>query len=201
MAQQMTDEQRLQSLEQYNAYEHLVEIRDKQGNIKKYYPAAWRLYELRLKFPHITIESEIVHMDVEHNMVVVKAWIFDGKTYGDSERRASAYKQGLFSALDKVETAAKARASRDFGISTELALDMDEEVVGALSNGGSTLQPEALEAIKAEVKTLGLAHNAQQWQAWKKKVLGRDLPDNRLSDAHIGKLNAAIEQHRNNQAA
>src|SRR6266516_423039 len=129
MAHEMNETQRLQALEQYSAYEHLVEIRDKQGNIKKYYPAAWRLYELRLKFPHITIESEIVHMDVEHNLVVVKAWIFDGKTYSESEWRASAYKQGLLSALDKVETAAKARASRDFGISTELALDIEDEVL------------------------------------------------------------------------
>jgi len=32
-------------------------------------------------------------------------------------------------------------------------------------------------------------------------VIGRDLPDNKLSAAHIGKLNPAIEQHKNNQAA
>jgi len=200
MAHEMNETQRLQALEQYSAYEHLVEIRDKQGNIKKYYPAAWRLYELRLKFPHITIESEIVHMDVEHNLVVVKAWIFDGKTYSESERRASAYKQGLLSALDKVETAAKARASRDFGISTELALDIEDEVLPTTPETTSE-RADALATIKAEVKTLGLAHNPQQWATWKKSVLSRDIPDNRLSAAHISKLNAAVEQHKNNQAA
>jgi len=115
------------TLESYSAAEHLVQIRAKDGTLKDYLPANWRIYELRLKHPNITIESEIVHMDPEHNLVVVKAWIFDGKTYAESERRASAYKQGLLSALDKVETGAKARAARDFGISTELALDMDEE--------------------------------------------------------------------------
>src|SRR3989442_1436857 len=149
MAHQMNDEQRLQALEQYNAYEHMVEIKDKQGNAKQYYPAAWRLYELRLKHPHITIESEILHLDQEHNFVIVKAWIFDGRTYAESERRASGTKQGLLSALDKVETAAKARASRDFGISTELALDMDEEI----APGGQDAS-EALATVKAEVKEL-----------------------------------------------
>src|SRR5437868_7957063 len=127
MAHEMNDEQRLQALEAYNAAEHLVEIRAKDGTMKPYYSANWRLYELRLRHPTITIESEIVHMDVEHNLVVVKAWIFDGKTYSESERRASAYKQGLLSALDKVETGAKARASRDFGIGTEYALDIEGE--------------------------------------------------------------------------
>src|SRR5947209_20245976 len=117
-----------------------------------YYPANWRLYELRLRHPTITIESEIVHMDVEHNLVFVKAWIFDGKTYAESERRASSYKQGLLSALDKVETGAKARAARDFGIGTEYGLDMDEEITPA---GGQDAS-EQLATVKAEVKTLGL---------------------------------------------
>ncbi|MFL5591836.1 MAG: hypothetical protein ACJ797_14420 [Ktedonobacteraceae bacterium] len=196
MAHVMTDEQRLQALEAYNPQEHLVDIRDKQGNIKQYYPAAYRLYELRLRFPNITIESEIVYMDQEHNLVVVKAWIFDGKTYSESERRASAYKQGLLSALDKVETAAKARASRDFGISTELALDFEDDAVDTPAS-----QAEALVTIKAEVKTLGLARNPSQWSAFKKKVIGRDLPDTKLTAGHIAKLTAAIEQHKNNQAA
>ena len=129
MAHQMNDEQRLQALEQYSPAEHLVQIRAKDGTLKDYYPAAWRLYELRLKFPHITIESEIILLDVEHNLVIVKAWIFDGKTYAESERRASGTKQGLLSALDKVETAAKARASRDFGIGTELALDFEDDAI------------------------------------------------------------------------
>src|SRR6266852_6307905 len=151
MAHQMNDEQRLQTLETYSPAEHLVQIRAKDGTLKDYYPANWRLYELRLRHPTITIESEIVHMDVEHNLVFVKAWIFDGKTYAESERRASSYKQGLLSALDRVETGAKARAARDFGIGTEYALDMEAEDTPAGQDTG-----EALASVKAEVKTLGL---------------------------------------------
>lgn len=111
----------------YNAHEHLIQIKGRDGQQKEYYPAAWRLYELRYRHPHITIESEIVHLDQEHNFVIVKAVIYDGKTYEESSLRASSMKQGLLSALDKVETAAKARAARDAGVSTELALDSEPE--------------------------------------------------------------------------
>jgi len=197
MAHQMNDEQRLLALETYSPAEHLVQIRAKDGTLKDYYPANWRLYELRLRHPTITIESEIVHMDVEHNLVFVKAWIFDGKTYAESERRASSYKQGLLSALDKVETGAKARAARDFGIGTEYALDMEAEDEEADEGKRGVILAE----VKEAVKTLGLVHNLQQWQVWKKTVIGRDIPDERLSAGHIAKLKRAVEQAKSNQAA
>jgi hypothetical protein len=47
----------------YNAHEHLIQIKGRDGQLKDYLPASWRLYELRLRHPHITIESEIVHLD------------------------------------------------------------------------------------------------------------------------------------------
>ncbi len=180
------------TLDIYNAADHLVEIKAKDGSMKPYYPANWRLYELRLRHPMITLESEIVHMDVEHNLVIVKAWIFDGKSYSESERRASAYKQGLLSALDKVETGAKARAARDFGIGTEYALDMEAEETPA---GGQDTS-EQLTTIKSDLKTLNLVRNPSQWQAWKKQVVGRDLPDNKLSSVHIAKMHKALEAHK-----
>src|SRR5207253_819564 len=120
------DQERIALLKNYNPKEHLVKLNTKQG-MKDYYPAGWRLYELRLRFPMITIESEIVTMNAETNFVIVKAWIYNGETYATSTLRGSGFKQGLLSELDKVETRAKARAARDCGISTELALDMDDD--------------------------------------------------------------------------
>jgi hypothetical protein len=185
------------TLDAYVASEHLVQIKAKDGSLKEYYPAAWRLVELRLRHPHITIESEIILLDVEHNLVVIKAWIFDGRTYAESDHRASGTKQGLLSALDKVETGAKARAARDFGISTELALDMDEETTGA---AGGQDASEQLTAIKSELKTLGLVRNPSQWAAWKKTAIGRDLADNKLTAGHIAKMKAALEQAKSKAA-
>src|SRR6266700_4628783 len=193
----MNDEQRLQALEQFNPGEHLVQIRAKDGTMKDYDPANWRLYELRLRHPTITIESEIVHMDVEHNLVILKAWIFDGKTYAESEWRASAYKQGSLASLDKVETGAKARAARDFGMGTEYALDMESDDEHA-TDGKPTI---SLAEVKEAVKTLNLVHNLQQWQAWKKAVIGRDVPDEKLSAGNLAKLKRAIDQTKNGQAA
>src|SRR6266496_3450933 len=100
----MNDEQRLQALEQFNPGEHLLQIRAKDGTMKDYYPANWRLYELRLRHPTITSESEVVHMAVEHNLVILKAWIYDGKTYAESEWPASASNMGSLASLDKIAT-------------------------------------------------------------------------------------------------
>ncbi|HYU74205.1 MAG TPA: hypothetical protein VEL31_16160 [Ktedonobacteraceae bacterium] len=126
------------TIETFDLSAHLMQIKAKDGTMKDYLPANWRLYALRLKHPHITIESEIIHMDVERNLVVVKAWIYDGKTYSESDHRASSYKQGLLSSLDKVETAAKARASRDFGIGTELALDFEDDGIDTGAGQGTS---------------------------------------------------------------
>src|SRR3989440_4523432 len=82
-------------------------------------------------------------------LIVVKAWIFDGKTYAESERRASAYKQGLLSTLDKVETGAKARAARDFGIGTEYALDIEAEDEQSSAGKPTVTLAEVKDAVKA----------------------------------------------------
>ncbi len=103
--------------------------------------------------------------------------------------------QGSLSSLDKIETGAKARAARDFGIGTEYALDMEEEAPAGQDAS------EQLATVKAEVKELGLARNPQQWTAFKKKAIGRDLPDNKISSVHIVKLRSAIEQAKSSQAA
>lgn len=127
MAQQMTKEQRLQILETYNPSDHLIEVaKDKERKAVMYYPAAWRLYELNLRYENANFKSEILHINPEKDFVIVKAYLYLGKDYETSEKKAEAMKQGRISNLDKVETAAKARAARDFGIGTEYALDMDE---------------------------------------------------------------------------
>jgi hypothetical protein len=121
-------EARLELLKSYSPKEHLIIIPTKQGQ-KPYYPAAWRLYELSLKYADANFKSEIAFMDVEKDIVIVKAYLYLGPDYESSPKKAEAFKQGKLSQLDKVETAAKARAARDFGISTELALDMEDDSV------------------------------------------------------------------------
>lgn len=141
-----SEQERLDTLAKYNPHDHLLTwlAYDKNLNQKVpvlYYPAAWRLYELNLRYPHANFECEIVHMDVEKDFVIIKARLYFGTDYAISPKRSSAYKQGKLSELDRVETKAKARAARDFGIGTEHALDFDEAESGMFSENQSSPKP------------------------------------------------------------
>jgi hypothetical protein len=80
--------------------------------------------------------SEIVHLDVERDFVIVKCYLYLGADYDLSDKKTESLQQGRLSALDKTETATKARCARDFGISTELALEMGEENLEADGSEG-----------------------------------------------------------------
>ncbi len=204
----------------YNAHEHLIQIKGRDNQQKDYLPASWRLYELRLRYPHITIESEIIHMDVEHNFVIIKAIIFDGKTYEESDMRSSSMKQGLLSALDKVETAAKARAARDFGVSTELALDSEPEddldppsplankptQKGNLSvvpqNGTPPVSPliVELQGMYTYARDLGLVTDLMSWEKLKVEILGNAVHDEDMQTADVEKMKKGLGERKNKRA-
>ncbi len=203
----------------YNAHEHLIQIKGRDGQQKEYYPAAWRLYELRYRHPHITIESKIEYMDQEHNFVIIKAVIYDGKTYEESDMRASSMKQGLLSALDKVETAAKARAARDFGVSTELALDSEpeEDLDPALTQnapantkvtqkGNLSVVPQnesapspllgALQEMYIYARDLGLITDLASWEALKVEILGKAVHDEDMSAPDVEKMRKGLAERK-----
>ena len=174
----------------YNAHDHLVTVNTKQGP-RPYYPAGWRLYELNLRYPNPNFTSEIVHLDPERDFCVVKVRLFLGTDFEHAERKTESMKQGLLSQLDKLETAAKARCARDLGISTELALDIEEEAP----------EPrESLQAIMAECKHLGLASNSETWATWKQSILSKQVPNQRLTGEHLAMLREAIEAFKGEAA-
>ena|SRR5579872_4124425 len=93
MAQLMTDEQRLKALEAYDPREHLIAVgKNKDNSPVLYYPAAWRLYELRLRHPHFTLEAEIAHMNEETGAIIIKAIGYDGLDYATSTLKGMAFK-------------------------------------------------------------------------------------------------------------
>ena len=161
----------------YNPREHLVKIKSKDGSLKDYYPAPYRLYELTLRYSNANFSSEIIHMDVERNLVVVKCRLYLGAHFEQSEKKTEAMKSGLLSALDKVETAAKARCARDFGISTELALETDLEseieqsdVPPAASNGREAIR-ERLNALYARALNVKLCGSRTAFLAYISKLM------------------------------
>lgn len=145
--------ERLRLLSNYHAQDHLARwmAYDKQANSKRevvYYPAAWRLYELNLRYPVANFDCDIVHMDAEKDFCIIRARLYLGTDFATSPKRAVAHKQGKLSELDKVETKAMARAARNFGVGTEHALDMDDleaDAVGvqSASNGHAVAVVEA----------------------------------------------------------
>src|SRR5215470_6823836 len=73
----------------YHPRDHLVKIGTKEG-LKDYYPAASRLYELTLRYPDANFTSEIVHLDVEHDFVIVKCCLYLGPDYSLSDKKTEA---------------------------------------------------------------------------------------------------------------
>src|SRR5437667_7862393 len=115
--------------------------------------AAWRLYELNLRYPDANFSTEVLFFDMERDFAIVKARLYLGPDYDVSHKKAEALKQGKLSQLDKLNTAAKVRCARDMGIGTEYALEFNED--DEMPPAGQASQAEALATIKAEVKTLG----------------------------------------------
>lgn len=195
-------EERLQKLREYNAREHLKKwpAFNKQTGLTEtveYYPAAWRLYELSLKYPLANFSIEIVHMDPAKDLIVLKARLFFGEVYEKSSKRAEALKQGRLSNIDKVETAAKARAARDFGIGTEHALDMEDAAIeGAVV--GSSLVADS-QGATVNLATAQDKKNIEQLC----KAVGRECPNLeglKANEAMIIIQNLSIEARERAQA-
>ncbi len=149
------DAQRLSLLEAYNSHDHILQWTafNKKTNLSElvnYYPANWRLYELNFKYPESKFDIDLVLVDQERDFCIVRARLYTGDTFESSPRRAVAHKQGKLTQLDKVETQAKARAARDMGISTELALDMDDSVPGEVVGTVVTAESSPQEAVEAD---------------------------------------------------
>jgi len=50
----------------FNPNEHLMQLKSRDGS-KDYLPVQWRLVWFREKFPHGTIETELVHLDLDRD--------------------------------------------------------------------------------------------------------------------------------------
>lgn len=132
----------------FNPREHLLQLKSREGS-KDYLPVAWRLVWFREQCPQGTIETEIVHLDLEKEtfeetfvwnsekrrsekvmksalgVAVVRAIVRDGKggvATGTKMEKAAAF--GDF--LEKAETGAIGRALAALGYGTQFAPELDE---------------------------------------------------------------------------
>src|SRR5579859_271619 len=68
MSDQSTEQGReeQQRTRNFNPNEHLMQLKSRDGS-KDYLPVQWRLVWYREKFPHGTIETELVHLDLDRD--------------------------------------------------------------------------------------------------------------------------------------
>jgi hypothetical protein len=223
MHQPATDQQYALPATPYHAHNHLIKIKTKDGP-KDYYPAAWRLYELHLRYEEANFSSDILLMDVERDLAVVKCRLYLGPDYQMSHKKTEALKSGPLSQLDQVETAAKAECARDFGCGTEYALvfiddhelmdvpsspdpltthpveQSPERLAQTNNNGCAPVHTvDAVQAAFAAASHLPPAHLAEQWAVLKANVLGTAIADQDLSDEQLDRLYQAVVEHQQRQ--
>ncbi len=220
------DQERVKLLSNYHAQDHLAKWmafdKRQSKNVEViYYPAAWRLYELSLRYGDANFSCEIAYMDAEKDFVIIKARLYLGASYEASPKKAEAYKQGRLTELDRVETKAKARAARDFGIGTEHALDMDDLEAGSVEGGAespkvkvvnsdkpSSVQPSSdlaktpLGQRMLRAKAVGYIVGSTpeelkaSWEIQIKQIFGELLSEEELSkSANLARINGSIESH------
>ena len=210
MNQPATNQQNTLPTKIYNPHDHLIKIRTKDG-LKDYYPAAWVLYELNLRYEDANFSSEILHLDVERNLVVVKCRLYLGPDYEMSHKKTEAMKSGLLSQLDKVETAAKVRCARDFGCGTQYALEYEDseivEVVSSVntmsahsleqaakagSDGHTPNRVDAVQALFASTYNVQPDALVERWAAFKVHALNVSVADSELTGAQLAQLHGTV---------
>jgi len=132
----------------FNPREHLLQLKSREGS-KDYLPVQWRLVWFREQCPQGTIETEIVHLDLDKEMdeetfawnsekrrsekvvktargvAIVRAVVRDGKggvATGTKMEKAASFPDWL----EKAETGAIGRALAALGYGTQFAPDLDE---------------------------------------------------------------------------
>ena len=133
----------------FNPREHLINIKNRQGS-SEYLPVQWRLVWFRNECPEGSIETEIVHLDLEKEteedayvwnaekrrsesvtktapgIAIFRATVKDGKggiATGTGSERAASF--GDF--IEKAETKAIGRALAGLGYGTQFAPELNEE--------------------------------------------------------------------------
>lgn len=133
----------------FNAREHLMMIKNRQG-ASEYLPVQWRLVWFRQECPNGTIETEIIHLDLDKEteeetfvwnsekrrsekttkkapgLAVVRAVVRDGKggvATGTKMEKAASFNDFL----EKAETGAIGRALAELGFGTQFTADELDE--------------------------------------------------------------------------
>ncbi len=193
----------------FDPQQHLIVLKTVDGP-KAYYPFSWRLYEFRLRYPQGLIPAEILHLDIERDLVVVRVTVCaDGLEAG----KGVGLHTGSLTLLDQVTERAKAQALMDLGIGCAWPVIFPDEL-GQVetvpqpeqSNRGHDERQEAshghhpartastVQALFARAYRGKATEREARWDRYKAHLLGAAIADDRLTEEHLNKLNAIASQ-------
>jgi hypothetical protein len=207
---------------QFNPNEHLIQIKSREGN-KDYLPAQWRVVWFRAAFSHGSIETEMLHLDLDRDteeetsvwnaeqrrnekilkqakgFVIFRAIVKDGQggvgTGTKSEKAAS-----FPDFIEKAETGAIGRALAALGYGTQFTGDEWDEAHRIVDSPvDQAAQQEEIAQIKKNwVATYNVidAQIKERWPAFVAWVLGKTVADPDLKSYQIKKLKERIEEQK-----
>ncbi len=163
----------------FNPNDHLIKLKSRDG-LKEYLPVQWRLAWFREQCPHGTIETEMLHLDVDREVkeegdryakhgkgfAIFRATVKDGKggiATGTKSENAASFPDYI----EKAETGAIGRALAALGFGTQFAPELAEEhrIVDAPvprnnSNGNASFTPIRPTAINNNTNGSGSSSTA-----------------------------------------
>ncbi len=197
------------TLATFDPCDHLIAIKTIDGP-KAHYPFCWCLHEFRLRYPLGIIQAELLHLDVERDLVVVRVTACaDGLEAG----KGVGLHTGSLTLLGQVTQRAKAQALMDLGIGCGWPVIFPDELGQAeivpqyeQSSGKADEHQHAspghkpartastVQALFAKAYKVKATELEARWQRYKAHLLGAAIADEQLSEDHLNTLNATASQ-------
>lgn len=207
----------------FNPNDHVIQLKSRDGS-KDYLPVQWRLVWFREQCPHGTIETEMIHLDLERmtqdesfvwnnekrrsekvikeapGIAIFKATIKDGKggvATGTKSEKAASFPDYI----EKAETGAIGRALAALGYGTQFAPELSEEhrIVDSPVDRQPVASAQGNNAATSDEANANITE--QQLSSIKKlyTYLGKPEPDNVASISYLTAkklLNELTAQYR-----
>ena len=198
----------------FNPREHLIQLKSREGS-KDYLPVQWRLVWFREQCPQGTIETEIVHLDLDketeeetfawnsekrrsekvvktaRGIAIVRAVVRDGKggvATGTKMEKAASFPDWL----EKAETGAIGRALAALGYGTQFAPELDEahrivDAPVAANGNGSNNANGSMAAVRANGNGSANGNAAPRDENAEASVTEQQVASIRKLCQHLGK--------------
>ncbi len=182
----------------FNPVEHLSKLQNKE-----YLEIKWRIAWFRDKYPQGSIETTLLHIDLEKQIAVFKATVKDTEG-GIGEGHGSETVKDFRDFIEKAETKAIGRALAVLGYGTQFAPEIEEGeriADSPVERKGlkHLIAPSEVDAIRtawASAYNIASEQVMARWAKYKPYALGSQIADSDLTTAHLAKMSADIDKQK-----